>query len=134
MKFNKPLITAAVFVAALIATFTVSAQVVDLQHAEFDAKLNTSPKLVVIDVRSVEEFARGHVPNAVNIPHSTILLETSILNAYQDKEMVFYCHSGRRAKSVTDVLDSNRYTDGRPIYHLQGDFKGWIEAKRPIQQ
>ena len=118
----------------LAAMQPAHAEVIHLNHAELNQKLNTNPELVIIDVRSAQEFASGHVPGAVNIPHGSILNEASVLDSYKDQDMVFYCRSGKRAKSVTDALESRDYTSGRPLYHLDGDILGWISADQPLQK
>jgi rhodanese-related sulfurtransferase len=121
-------------IALLSFGYMASAEVVDLSHSEFDKKLNDNPELVIIDVRSAKEFASGHVPSAINIPHKAILQTPSLLDTYLDQELVFYCHSGRRAKTIIDTLQSRRDTDGQTIYHLQGDIVGWIEANKPLEK
>lgn len=123
-----------VLVVCLIATQAAIAEVIDLDHAEFAEKINTNPDIAIIDVRSEQEFASGHVPGAVNIPHRSILGDLTLLDSYKDKEMVFYCRSGKRAKTVTDALESDDYTSGRPLYHLDGDILGWISADQPLQK
>ncbi|MBL4671770.1 MAG: rhodanese-like domain-containing protein [Arenicella sp.] len=122
----------------LVSIQPAHAEVVDLNHAELNQrlseKLNTNSELVVIDVRSAQEFASGHVPGAVNISHHSILSDVTLLDRYQDQDMVFYCRSGKRAKSVTDALESGDYTSGRPLYHLDGDILGWISAGQALQK
>ena len=53
------------------------------------------PALVVLDVRTAEEFASGHVPGAINIPHMAIVSRKADLDA--DKEHVFICEVGSRS-------------------------------------
>jgi len=127
-------IKAIALVVCLIATQVALAEVIDLDHAEFSEKVNTNPELVIIDVRSAQEFDSGHVPGAVNIPHRSILSDLTLLDNYKDQDMVFYCRSGKRAKTVTDALESSDYTSGRPLYHLDGDILGWISADQPLQK
>jgi rhodanese-related sulfurtransferase len=122
----------------LVAMQPAHAEVIDLTHAQLNEKLNekltTNSELVIIDVRSAQEFASGHVPGAVNISHDSILRDLSVLDNYKDQDMVFYCRSGKRAASVTDALESGNYTSGRPLYHLDGDILGWISADQPLQK
>ncbi|MFT6100946.1 MAG: rhodanese-related sulfurtransferase [Arenicella sp.] len=130
------------FTLYLVAMPAAHAEVIDLNHAELSEKLSerlsekltTNSELVIIDVRSAQEFATGHVPGAVNIPHDSILRDLSVLDNYKDQDMVFYCRSGKRAASVTDALESGNYTSGRPLYHLDGDILGWISADQPLQK
>jgi phage shock protein E len=133
-KTNTVLFAAALLVPLLLASHTAAAELIDLNHIELSEKLKSNPQLVIIDVRSQQEFASGHVPGAVNIPHSSILSDVALLDSYKNRDMVFYCRSGKRAKSVTDALESSDFTSGRPLYHLEGDILGWISADQPLQK
>jgi rhodanese-related sulfurtransferase len=90
------------------------------------AKQDTS--LFLLDVRSPEEFAQGHVPGAVNIPHDQVA--SRIAEVPKDKDVVLYCRSGRRTALAADVLSANGYTR---LSHLEGDMNAWMEKGRPIQ-
>jgi phage shock protein E len=85
--------------------------------------------LFVLDVRSPEEFATGHVPGAVNVPYDQIAARIS--EVPKDKDVVLYCRSGRRAGIAADVLAANGYTR---LSHLEGDMPAWIEKGRPVEQ
>ena len=86
------------------------------------------PALLVLDVRTPEEFAKGHVPGAVNIPHDQIAAR--LAEVPKDQEIVLYCGSGRRAGLAADVLTANGYTR---LAHLQGDMNGWVAQGRPVE-
>ena len=64
---------------------------------------------VLLDVRSGEEFASGHLRGARNIPHDRIAGE--IASAAPDKtvKIVLYCRSGRRADTALKTLNSMGY-------------------------
>ena len=84
----------------------------------------------LIDVRTPEEFASGHIKGAINIPHDQILHDTRIVSKYADRPVVIYCRSGSRAGKVSEVLEQNKLSDN--VYHLSGDILGWQEAKLPL--
>ena len=52
---------------------------------------------VLIDVRSADEFASGHLRGAVNIPHDRITDEIGSVAADKSTRIILYCRSGRRA-------------------------------------
>lgn len=85
--------------------------------------------IIVLDVRSVEEYNAGHVPGAINFSHNTIEENLSKLAQYKDKTVVVYCRSGRRAGIAEGILASNGFNHLR---HLTGDMNGWVAAKLPI--
>jgi phage shock protein E len=61
--------------------------------------------VVYVDVRSPEEFAAGHVENAINIPHTEMRERYSELESFRDDAIVVYCRSGRRSGIALDVLE-----------------------------
>jgi rhodanese-related sulfurtransferase len=134
VKTNAAALAAVLLMPLLLATQAVRAELIGLDHLQLSEKLKANSELVIIDVRSQQEFASGHVPGAVNIPHSSILGDVALLDRYKDQDMVFYCRSGKRAKSVTDSLEASDYTLGRPLYQLEGDILGWISADQPLQK
>lgn len=56
----------------------------------------------LIDVRSPEEFAEGHIPSAVNIPFQ--LIEERVPTTDRDALIVLYCHSGGRSAVAKAIL------------------------------
>jgi phage shock protein E len=89
------------------------------------------PALVVLDVRTAEEFAAGHVPGAINVPHDQVAGRLGELAGLRDKDVVVYCKSGRRAALALEVLGKNGYAKLR---HLDGDMQGWEAAGRPVEK
>ena len=86
--------------------------------------------LTLIDVRSPEEYAAGHIDRAINIPHYKIIANPSLVSQYNEQPVVIYCRSGARASKVTDALKQSGLTQN--IYHLKGDIIAWNGAKLPL--
>jgi phage shock protein E len=89
------------------------------------------PALAVLDVRTPAEFAAGHVPGAINVPHDELQGRLAELAGLRDKDVVVYCKSGRRAGLALELLGRNGYTRLR---HLDGDMQGWEAAGRPVEK
>ena len=66
---------------------------------------------VLLDVRSAEEFASGHLKGAVNIPHDRILELIGTAAADKSTPIILYCRSGRRADTALNALKSSGYKD-----------------------
>jgi rhodanese-related sulfurtransferase len=88
------------------------------------------PGIVVLDVRTPEEYAAGHVPGAVNVPHDQVESRLAELAGAKHKEVVLYCRSGRRAQMAADVLAKAGF---RRLSHLEGDYTAWSAAGRPSE-
>lgn len=86
---------------------------------------------LLIDVRSPEEYADGHIPGAINMPHENIDGYLSELEQHKNKPIIIYCRSGRRAKLAMKVLQEHDFTD---VMHLEGDILGWNEAGLALEQ
>ena len=93
------------------------------------AKHDTS--LVIVDVRTPEEFAEGHVPGAKNIPHDQLQSRLAELSGDKNKDIVLYCRSGRRAGLAAETLQSNGF---HKVLHLEGDMLKWNEANRAVEK
>lgn len=86
-------------------------------------------QMLVVDVRSRDEFAAGHVPGAINLPVDTVTGDEPALKDFRQKPVVVYCHSGRRAAMAAKVLEAKGFTR---IEHLSGDMQGWGQSGRPV--
>ena len=89
------------------------------------------PGLVVLDVRTADEFAAGHVPGARNVSHDLLASRIDELAGARDKQVVLYCRSGRRTLLAEDVL---RKAGFKNIAHLEGDYLAWEAEKRPVER
>lgn len=78
--------------------------------------------LVILDVRSEEEYADGHVPGALHIPHDELAARLTELETSKDKPIVVYCRSGKRAAKALTILHEAGFTR---LLHLTGDMPGW---------
>ena len=82
---------------------------------------------IILDVRRPDEFAAGHIPNAINVPNESI--GTSDIPELPDKDQLImvYCRSGRRSKEASEKLVKLGYTN---IVEFGGilDWKGEIET------
>ena len=66
---------------------------------------------IILDVRTIEEYNEGHIPNAICIPNETIGEET--VNELPNKEqlILIYCRSGNRSKQAAAKLEKLGYTN-----------------------
>lgn len=85
--------------------------------------------IVVLDVRTAEEFNNGHLVNAVNVSHDTIAEKLNQLSQYKNSTVVVHCRSGYRAGIAERILAKNGFNNLR---HLTGDMNGWLDANLPV--
>lgn len=106
-----------------IAGEQVSPAVLSLQIEQDSAPL-------ILDVRTPEEYAEGHVPGAVNIEYRQIPVQVETLRAYEDKTVVVYCERGVRAGRAEAALVEAGFTS---VVELSGDMVAWRAAGLPIE-
>ena len=80
---------------------------------------------IILDVRRPDEFAAGHIPNAINVPNETIGADEIAKLPDKDQLIMVYCRSGRRSKEASKKLVKLGYTN---IVEFGGilDWKGEI--------
>lgn len=84
---------------------------------------------MLLDVRTAEEFAGGHVPRAVNIPIQA--LPQRLAEVPKDREVIVYCESGKRSARALDLLKEAGYTRVR---EMDGSMAAWREAGYAIEK
>ena len=81
---------------------------------------------VIVDVRTPDEYAEGHIPNAINIQNETI--NETVYNKLKDKNqlILIYCRSGSRSRQAAYKMQKLGYTN---IVEFGGiiNWKGKIE-------
>ena len=75
--------------------------------------MDTESEYVVLDVRTEEEFAQGHIPGAMLIPDYAIREEAEKALPDKDALILVYCRSGRRSKNAAQILLELGYTNIR---------------------
>lgn len=102
-----------------------TATVIDLEPAQLVERL-TGGNVQLIDVRTAEEFAEGHLAGAINI--SSEGFDPKALPDTQGKEVILYCRSGRRSGIVGERLAEHT---GKPAEHLGEGIIAWRAAGLP---
>ena len=97
-----------------------------LEPKVFIEMANSDTTAVILDVRRPDEFAAGHIPNAVNIPNESIGADEIDELPDKDRLILVYCRSGNRSKQASEKLVRLGYTN---IVEFGGilDWKGEIE-------
>mgnify|MGYP003091861957 FL=1 len=71
----------------------------------------STQKAIVVDVRSLEEYNEGHIPNAISVPLETIENEAETKLKNKDDLILVYCRSGRRSREAALRLIEKGYTN-----------------------
>lgn len=87
--------------------------------------MNQDPNIIILDVRSLEEFSAGHIKGALLIPDNEITDKAGEMLADKTATILVYCRSGRRSAIAAEALVKLGYTK---IY----DFGGIIDWKYDV--
>jgi len=101
-----------------------------IEVGELLARIEEGYAPLILDVRSPEEFAEGHISGAINIPYTELEDRVSELGVELDDEVVVYCRSGRRAGIAESALAELGYTNLRD---LEGHINKWSEVGYPLE-
>ncbi|CAN0604473.1 unnamed protein product, partial [Ectocarpus sp. 12 AP-2014] len=83
----------------------------DVSETALEAGAAVKAGALLIDVRSPEEFAGGHLPGAINIPHGDIVSGMQALEGNMTGPIVLYCRSGNRSGIAQTSLAQAGYTN-----------------------
>ncbi len=96
---------------------------------ELMQKNKTNPKFIIIDVRTPQEFAEGHIENAINIDFRAASFEAEISKLDRNKTYLVYCRSGNRSRGALEVMAK---LDFKEVYHLLPGIIGWQNDSLPV--
>jgi len=89
--------------------------------------IETDSDLVIVDVRTPEEFATGYLEGAVNL---CVECDAQLLlnNLDPNDDILLYCTTGRRSGNALEILRENGY---EKVYNMLGGITAWVDAGYP---
>ena len=78
--------------------------------------INESTNLVILDVRTREEYLAGNIPNSINVDVLSQDFKSKIDMLDKNKEYLVYCRSGNRSAIASSIMSTNGFLN---IYNLQ---------------
>jgi len=99
----KKILYSFVTLALLVSASLFAEEAIKYQVFESDVQ--------IVDVRSDAEWNDGHHPDALHVPHTTILEGKGFFELDKNKPVVVYCRSGGRAERAKDFLEAQGFTN-----------------------
>jgi rhodanese-related sulfurtransferase len=84
---------------------------------------------LVLDIRSADAFARGHIVNARNIPNDQLDGKLSQIEKYKGSAIVAVCDNGI---TTTQTVNKLRNSGFETVFGLKGGMTGWGQAGLPV--
>jgi rhodanese-related sulfurtransferase len=91
--------------------------------------IESNTTLVIVDVRTQDEYESGHIEGAILIPVSE--LEERLDELSTEDELLIYCRTGNRSANAVTILQENGFTQ---IFHMNNGIAAWIHAGYPTVQ
>ena len=112
MKILVPLILVLFTLSACAApAVNAPAEYMKISMDEAIAMMEAEKDYLIVDVRSYEEFAQGHIPGALNVPNESIGTEPPLLLPDKEQLIMIYCRSGNRSKQASQKLVDMGYSN-----------------------
>ncbi|WP_019614665.1 rhodanese-like domain-containing protein [Psychromonas ossibalaenae] len=113
----------------LLCSLFVQSKVIQVEPDTLLEQINKQQAPILLDVRTENEFAQGHIQGAVNIPYDQLVNQIKKLKSYKEQEIVIYCRSGRRAQVAAEVLKNKGF---KHLSDLNGHILLWQKLNYPL--
>jgi rhodanese-related sulfurtransferase len=101
-----------------------------IEPSELAARISSGSAPTILDVRTPEEFASGHIKGALNVPLNELPYKLASLKLSPGQEIVVHCQRGGRAASAESILRESGYTQVRD---LSGHMEAWKGGGYPVE-
>ena len=127
-RFAIAVVLGAMLTTAALAEDLGPSQAPSITAGALQAQRESGDAPVVIDVRTPDEYATGHIPGAINIPFEQVARRISEIDGPQG--VALYCMVGPRARKGETALLAAGY---EKVFHLEGGLAAWQAAGFPVE-
>lgn len=115
----------------LFGSCQASQKIETVDSATFKERISGASEVQLLDVRTAEEFAEGHLESAINIDvHAMDFTQKVSEQLDKNRSIYLYCRSGKRSMMAAKALEKKGYS----IVNLKGGILGWLDAGYPISK
>ena len=120
-------------ISVILSAFILSAMLFgcnsykELSSDDAQDKINSNKDIIVVDVRTPEEYAGGHLPNAINIDVNGDKFLEGIQSLDKNGDYIIYCFVGVRSLKAIDIMKAHGFKN---VYNLKDGIKNW---KGPVE-
>ena len=118
------------FTFTLILTVAVAGCATGISRTDLLKEMQEGTAPLIVDVRSLGEYDRDHIPGAVHIPFYSISSGLRDAGVSSKDPLVLYCEHGPRAGIAGFLLFFAGYGN---VYSLDGSMKGWRKKEYPVE-
>ncbi|KUO59868.1 MAG: sulfurtransferase [Gracilibacter sp. BRH_c7a] len=114
-----------IFIGYRKISFSLNKNIKHLSSEEVFKFIQKNKDLTILDVRTKQEFASGHIPGSKSFPVGEIASRINELTKYKDKPILVYCASGSRSPSAVRILLKNSFSN---LYHMKRGLRDWHQS------
>ena len=103
----------------------------EMSAEDLSTRMASETPPLILDVRTPREYAEGHLPGAINVPHRALPERLAEILGFRDRQVVLYCERGKRSVMATAVLREAGFSS---LWHLQGHMVAWRGQGLPQRQ
>jgi len=100
-----------------------------LSPNEFNSRIHATTQIQLIDVRTAEEFAEGHLEGAVNMDYNDDSFNEQVSALTKTMAVYVYCRSGRRSAAAADQMKELGFLE---VHDMDGGILAWREGSLPV--
>ena len=123
----------ALMALSLIVTACAESQTAEatglVDSARAESLMDSVDELVVLDVRTPEEFAAGALPGAILIDINDPSFTTEVSELDTDLPYLVYCRSGNRSAAAVEIMEDLGFAE---IYELADGVQAWVGSGRQL--
>ena len=88
-------------------------------------------ELLIIDVNPPEDFAKGHMEGAINIPFDEFEKRVQSLRKEKERNIVIVCKDGKRSMTACGIMVANKF---EWVWYLKKGLEGWVAFGKTLVQ
>jgi rhodanese-related sulfurtransferase len=93
----------------------------DITIKELEEMIDKLENVILLDVRSIQEYEEGHLDNSINLPLHEIEVNAKDIIPDVNSIIIVYCQVGVRSKKAIEILKKKGYAN---LYHLENGLDG----------
>ena len=101
----------------------------EISPQEAETLINNNDNLTVVDVRTPQEYASGHLPQAINLDFRSQTFKDELGKLDKSKAYLVYCQSGNRSQKALDTMKELGFME---VYNMTGGISQWNANNLPI--
>ncbi|HLJ40167.1 MAG TPA: rhodanese-like domain-containing protein [Candidatus Acidoferrales bacterium] len=104
-------------------------RVKEADFRDIKKRLDAGEKMILVDTREDNEWAKGHIPGALHLGKGVIERDVETTIPDKNATLVLYCGGGFRSALAADNLQKMGYKN---VISMDGGWRGWTESNFPI--